>query len=261
MTAWSNVDRNQIIKTSQDIPGLASPPNLGFPISTLFLTFPYLGHRTYVQGVVGMHGMLETAALFAPDLLSEEGVVRQAKVLREINTYCVAQAMDRANASLHPLRTQATARLDLAISGKELTVLLFPVRDLPVTERLTEYGFGEYVNELHLGDNGNSMGTMHRMRDTVELLCGVEECFRDIILKEKDLPSGSLVIRWAYAEDFPFCHPERITKIGGVRFEPGKIIPSGQGYFDIRIGRMEGGDVDEPFTMCFFVEPVSGITP
>lgn len=251
------INRTTIVRTSPAGDPADLRPAVDFPTTALALSYPYLGHRDYIQGVAVLHGMIQCAEAFSPGLAERPGFIRQAKIFREITTESWAETMRREDALKHPLRSAALARLDLDCGDEPLTALLFPLADRPVTKRLAKYPFGDYREHVFLEDGGRTRGTMRPMRDVIELLCGVEECFRDLVILESGLPRHKLVVRWAYVEHFPFRQSDWISRIDTVVFGPSQKLPDKRGCFDIREGTFPGTKPEEAFSMCFHVSAAS----
>ncbi len=183
--------------------------------------------------------MLRCAERFRPGILGGGALIRQVKINKEIVTASWAEAMRRKDVGRHPLRRAPLARLDIVRGEDEVSVLLIPDDGAPVTDRRVTYAFGNHVRGLRFGDDGTTSGRMSGMDDTVDLMCGIEECFRDIIIEERAFQPGEYAIRWGYAENFPVLDNEEVSGITVVEFGRSQTLAGqGNGHFDIREGRI-----------------------
>jgi hypothetical protein len=225
--------------------------DLKFEATALNLSYLFLGHRDYTHGSSMLEGMLLCAGLLRPTLTKEKVIVRQFKVIKQFDTKSRAEAMSSANTKKHPRLKATVARLDLDIEGERITVLLFPTEET-IEGRLVEYSAGDYVAELEFNSEGASYGNLHRVKDYIDLIRGLNEINRQITVMSFSNPEWSKRVRWAYIRDIPYLLNDKCSQVKRVSYEITDNVDLGEHRFEIKKGRFE--DLDIEFQICFFIE-------
>ncbi len=217
------------------------------------LKFQYLGHRDYVHGSSMLEGMLKSVSLFLGYRISSGSKIKSFRIIKEFNFHARAVSMRTEDCHNYPLLDKATARLDIEIDRERYTSLLIPEPAQKVTDRLSSYDAGVYVESIKIFNDGMSCAKLLNMNNLIDLMRGIVEANRQITIKEY-ISKDFVKMRWGYVTDFQIPSEEEIRRVKSVKFSPRFVMSKNDHIFALKKVHIDDlGDVFN-FDICFFIQ-------
>ena len=220
-----------------------------FETIRLELDYSYLGNRSYIQGIVGLDGMLRALDHMDTHLFDGSARIKVAKINKEIVSYTLAEALFKKDIRSHPYLGSELARVDVEIAGNSLVGLLFSKDHEPIKGRNICDNSGGHITCLEHVNNDDTVGLISKIKTYIDLIRAIEEVQRDSIIT---LVGNKISkVRWAFIENLPILTDNESSKITEVFYEDRRVFPHNRGFFDYRKGSLNGKHC---FTICFYFE-------
>ncbi len=214
-------------------------------------TYQYLGHRDYVHGSSMLLSMLEALAEYAGREVFAPARIKMFKIINELTVQGLVECLPAAQAPAHPRLAQASARLDLDTEKGGFTSLVLPQPGRPVSERVAAYDAGDYVERVEAGPGPKCRARLTGINDFIDLLRGVVEANRQLILQQSDEPQKIQKMRWAYLADFGILPDADFSRALDIEFLPKIVVARDRNRFIVKTFRVPGWGDGFRADMCF----------
>jgi hypothetical protein len=201
-----------------------------------------------------LEGMLNSVAAFLQGAIPVPARIRMFKVIKEFSSNARADAMRTEDSSLYTFLGEAAARLDVEVSGGRYTSILVPQPGEKVTDRLSSYESGDYVEEVGIPEKGFSYGILAkgRLNNLIDVIRGVVEINKQIILKDPSTPEHEVSkMRWGYISNFRVLTESEISRVSSIRFVSNNIVSTRDHIFSIKRVHFDDLKDDYDFEICF----------
>lgn len=214
-------------------------------------SYQFLGHRDYVHGSSMLLSMLEAIAAYAGREAFAPARIKMFKILNELTSHGLLECLPTSQAPGHPRLAHAAARLDLDTEKGRLTALVFPQPNQVVRDRLTTYDAANYVERVEAGPGVNGSARLTGIKDMIDLLRGVVEANRQLILQQSDEPKKIQKMRWAYLADFGILPDADFSRALDIEFTPKIVVARERQRFIVKTFHVPGWGGGFRADMCF----------
>ncbi len=218
------------------------------------VSYHYLGQRDYVHGSSMLRSMLLAMGEATKREISPSRI-KQFRVIKEFSSNARVECGRTEEIRGHKNAKDAVARLDLEIDDNRYTALLVPRPDSHVEDRNSEYDAADYVVGIELKENGESYASLQHINDVIDLLRGVVEGFRQILIEEASAKNETIKkMRWGYVTNFWIEKYKDLEPRTEVKYSPRALFPENTQRFVVRDFSLLGETKKQDSNICFYQE-------